>query len=58
MEFLLLCKPIVVNNLLKPDVHKCSIIVKQCDSKKCSLRPMRAPPVSVHTEVTPTREEQ
>ena len=50
MEFLLLCKPIVVKNLIKPDVHKCDVIVKQCDSKKCSLRPMRAPPVTVRFE--------
>ncbi len=47
--FLLLCKPIVVKNIIKPDVHQCRMVMKKCDAEKCVILPAEnpAPPVKI-----------
>lgn len=53
MEFLLLCKPIVLKGIVKPDVHHCQIVIKKCDSQKCTLLPMsRTAPQTVVLKIT------
>lgn len=50
--FLLLCKPIVVKNFIKPDVHECRVVLRRCDTEKCVILPAEksAPPVKVEAQ--------
>lgn len=45
--FLLLCKPIVVKNIIKPDIHHCNVVVRKCDTHKCVILPAEKPAPSV-----------
>ena len=51
-SFMLLCKPVVVKGIIKPNVHNCIPMIKRCDSKKCSIKVYEAPPLQVKYNAT------
>lgn len=46
---MLLCKPIVVKGIIKPDVHHCRVMMKRCNAEKCSIDLIEAPSVYVES---------
>ncbi len=44
---MLLCKPIVVKGIIKPDVHHCRVMLKRCNAEKCNIELAEAPSVYV-----------
>lgn len=47
---MLLCKPVVVKGIIKPDVHHCRMVLKKCNTEKCNIEVVEAPSIYVESE--------
>lgn len=50
---LMICKPVVKANIIRPDIKTCHIVQRKCVQNKCEMLPLQmAPPVSVHDKTS------